>query len=346
MRTLVQYQRYRSVAPPNRVYEVGSIVNRGKFGPWVVFWITVVLGPSSLFCSTTGTASSGFIALSWHFAGPSGAAGSNNVYCPGSTTSLCGFTYSPSAAPYYLNDTATASPYIGWHNYKPSTTVTAQQYLDGLYICQTTCTTSHLTFNLNGSATLNMGPTSEPVNLYRAPVNDNGYYLSTPGGSSITITFPTGKYANDFEFYWGSIDSYNSITFTDIRGSTFTTAFSGSSFICSGSSTTNCFVAPNSGTTPAYNLYGAVVDFRVLPDASNHNHIYPWTSITFTSSSPAFEFDNIRWNFAACTSSPCSSAVISPFGRPSAPVPEPSSMALLGTGIAGVITLLRRGLRS
>lgn len=334
----------RSIVSQIRVYEVGSIVTR-RLCLWLIFCGIVVLGASELSataCSSTtcGSFTNGHITLSWRQAGVSGLAGVSSA----STTNQWGYYYAQSAAYSFLNDTSTPVsgkiPYDGWHHYGGSN---AQSYLSStLFICTTTCaTTSHLTFTLVGNATLNIGTDSASATQFRAPMDDAGYYLSTPNSSSsIVITFPSGTYVKSFDFYWGSVDNWNKVAFTDINDKV--TTFYGSD-LCS-TNGTGCFNISGNGSPPGLNQNGAVVDFTAQPDTSNGNQIYPWKSVEFTSCDPssnchpAFEFDNIRWLNAQCTKTPCTSA---PISIP-ASVPEPSSLPLLGSGIAGACVMLKR----
>jgi len=97
-----------------------------------------------------------------------------------------------------------------------------------------------------------------------------------------------------------------------------------------------------------------LIDFAALPDSNGK--IDPFTSVTFSSCNPltsgqggyvagltstcasAFELDNLQFLFATCSSSGCTGPTL-------APVPEPSSIALLGPGIAGIFLLVRRKFR-
>ena len=193
--------------------------------------------------SSNVTQSSDQTALVWDIAGfaplPTGVnlqVSSLNYYSAGTPSG--GYYYSGDTGLSYLNPSGTtASPWLGWHHYDASTTYScpstcsstnnAQNYLNyHQVICLSTCGTTGLTFSLAGSATLNLATDSSAHPQFREPLGeaDTSYYLSTAGASSVTITFP--NYAKQFDFYWGSVDTWNSVTFTDILGNT--TTFSGS----------------------------------------------------------------------------------------------------------------------
>ena len=294
--------------------------------------------------------------------------GTYNVPCPNLSvfTNPCGATYQPIGTGGYsfLNDlgclstnaaicNTSGSSNWGWHNYDPThgylgTGSNAQNYLNTLKLCNTsstTCSSQTNDLTLGANITLNIG-TPNPVSLFRAPNNDVGYYLSTPGSSSITLQFGPGTYINTVDFEWGSVDPWNKVTFNYASGAS--TVVYGNN-LCGGRNTTvtpnGCvnITDPSHSSTNPFNSSSTEVEFTVPTGDSN------WTSVTFTACSdpnnstllgacyPAFEFDDLM--FITTTSSTSSA-----FGA--SPTPEPWSMLLLGTGIAGVIPRVRRKLRS
>ena len=272
------------------------------------------------------------------------------ITCPsGVTPTSCGYARQAYGSVFSSLGPAGGTNSYGWHGFSSTTqygTCTGtnnlcnwQAYLNSLVICTTNCPTSNtqsLGFALTGKVSLDQG-TPNPVNLYRAPSNDlGGYYLSTPDSSTITIKPPSGYYFKAFDFYWGSVDPWNSIKFTDASNNTTTvygTDLSADGFVIT--DTTH-----SSGNTA--NTTSATIDFT--PACSGGGSCQPnWTSVTLKACSdpngslggacyPAFEFDNLQFKLSTLTTG----------ARINAPVPEPSSMMLLGTGILGISALLRR----
>jgi hypothetical protein len=144
----------------------------------------------------------------------------------------------------------------------------------------------------------NAGIVSTSVtNQYMAPSGDSTPFAYAGVGSSITATFASG--ISGLSLLWGSPDSWNTITFSGPGG---TESFSPGSGLLSILDPTN---------TGSMNVL-----FIATPGSY-------WTTVTFSSAAPAFEFDNVA-TLAATTTA----------------VPEPATLAL----VAGALSLfaLRR----
>jgi hypothetical protein len=153
------------------------------------------------------------------------------------------------------------------------------------------------TVALTGNAAIQTGSNA----LGAAPPGDLTSYLTVAPGGTATLS-AGGAFINSLSFFMGSPDTYNMISF--FSGSTLLQSITGANF--NGA-------APNGDQT-----IGQRISFNGLP--SNV------TSVTFTSTSPAFEVDRIM-------------ATSSSLG-----VPEPATwgMLILGFGMVGAGLRVRR----
>lgn len=137
-------------------------------------------------------------------------------------------------------------------------------------------------------------------------------YLSVPnpfGGSTEgSVSVSLGQEYSYFGIYWGSIDTYNDITFY-LNGVKVAAWAGGARNGWADSYLTGSVDANGNQTDPPSNVY---VNFLDLPQ---------FDSFTLHSAGRAFEVDNIA------------------VGNP---VPEPATMLLMGTGLAGLIAANRR----
>src|SRR5271165_5130108 len=230
---------------------------------------------------------------------------------------------------------------LNWHGYTGAAgdNSASQTYLNSI----TSGTDVRITLATTTTPPLNTYPAFQNVstaNVTRAPSGNAGFYLSTDTtttANAISLSFSNaaGGAVKTFALYWGSVDTWNTITFTDTNNGAHT--FTGSNLLSTAPNAFSFSQAPN-------NVTSILVKFTVDPGQ------YPWKTISFTSCdasnncAPAFEFDNIQWVDAG-TSCP---TTCGPIGPPpgSSPVPEPSSMLLLGTGVVSFATQLRRKLYS
>jgi hypothetical protein len=279
-----------------------------------------VLGVVNLFAANCGSITG--VGVCWYppVFSKNGTFALNPANCSQTDTSMspCGAYYASTGNGYSLLGSG-----YGWHNYVTS---------DGnpqTWLNNTLASGTGLSFTLTGAANFSYGDSSQ----YKHPAGDNGYYLSAANTSNtpaITITFTgtgTPNGIKEFALYWGSVDTWNTVTFTSSSG---TYTFSGSQL-------------PNIGSS--INQSGGNGNTSLLVDFSVPSGYKPWTSISFTSCdsngnncNPAFEFDNIEWKAAqqgCCSVTPGSNS----------PVPESSSLMLLCTGLTSAAEWLRRKAR-
>lgn len=141
------------------------------------------------------------------------------------------------------------------------------------------------------------------INQFSTPNGDTSNYYAVGGGPSYTgaATFTPAAASTYFGFYWGSIDLYNSISFS-LNGSVVA-SYSGADF------------PPSNGnqTSPNTNEF---VDFLFSGGSS-------YDKVTLSTSTANFEMDNVA------------------YGNIGTSMPEPASLAVLGLGLVGLAALRR-----
>ena len=138
---------------------------------------------------------------------------------------------------------------------------------------------------------------------YAAPAGDTSPYLTIPtqGAPGVVTATPGGTH-NYFGLYWGSMDSYNTLTF--FNGATQLAAFSGN----------DIWDDPNIGNANGARTWG----YRIYYDFGGANV----TSIAFESTQNAFEFDGLGGTVGV--------------------VPEPATWAMMIMGFGAAGAMLRR----
>ncbi len=147
--------------------------------------------------------------------------------------------------------------------------------------------------------------------LYAAPLGDTTKYLTVPGiGSTGSATLVLNQSYRTLSFYWGSIDTYNSVTYLTAAGVSLGT-FSGGMIPS----------APADGSQ-GNALNNRRVNWDFGADAVK--------TLVFTSTGNSFELDNIAGAAA----------------NQSSPTPEPTTWAMLAAGIGMVGASMRSRRRS
>ncbi len=161
-------------------------------------------------------------------------------------------------------------------------------------------------FSLTGNGLLVTGS----ANGYSAPAGDTTQYLMVDGGKSATLS-TGGKGFDGVSLYWGSADSYNSLSIFDTAGQLIRT-ITGLDFAAPG--------ADNSWGQSGAAKYNQYVTYTL--DSLTGQKI---GSVKFFSGDTAFELDNVSFFNTAPTS-----------------VPEPATLTLFGAGIGGLVAASRR----
>ncbi|WP_230483191.1 Npun_F0296 family exosortase-dependent surface protein [Sphingomonas sp. Leaf21] len=148
------------------------------------------------------------------------------------------------------------------------------------------------------------------ANGWSQPLGDNTQYLMVNGGQQATLK-STGQGFDGVSLYWGSADSYNTLSVLDTMGNVIR-SITGLDFAAPGAN------APGSNfADPKYNQY---VTYTL--DSLTGQKI---GGLKFASGQTAFELDNVSFFNTAPTS-----------------VPEPATLTLFGAGIGGLLAASRR----
>jgi hypothetical protein len=158
-------------------------------------------------------------------------------------------------------------------------------------------------FSLNNAAIVvgSNGNQAAPF-IYGLGAQSNSPYIAIYGGGTATLSLGTA--ANAFGLTWGSVDTYNTITFKN--GNSVVATFTGSDVVAASSDLTDFTILPGNGAGGNW-LYGGTV-YAQIDTAAYFN------TVVLSSSSNSFEFSN---------------------GNVS-PVPLPGGLSLFGAGLVGV----------
>ena len=207
-----------------------------------------------------------------------------------------GLTASSAFAAEIINITATAGNNIP----AGSTLITDFNSTDGVNIDDLA---PGFTFTQDANAFIRQGSLGLDPGVSAPPPGDTGYYETVGAGGSATLTSAIGL--RQFSIYMGSPDTFNHLTLT-FAGAGGSQTLTGPQIWCQDPSSPSCY--PGAGDQSL----GYTITYTFAPDAVN--------TITFSSSSNAFEFDTLA----------------------GIAVPEPGTWALMIMGFGGAGALLRQ----
>ena len=260
----------------------------------------------------------GDITLNWYTTGTLGLAQpSNGPYTVGNKSGYCQNT---SPGSYGCGYTWSYTPLINWHGYSSGSSM---DYVNNTALAHT----GGASFSYDSNAAVGLYQGYAP-GQHRNPTGDAGYYLTT-SNSYLNLNFNSSYPIKALAFEWGSVDPYNTLTIIqhDQNGHNVSTSYAGNQ-ICEVLG--GCF-APTGGwpSDPVNDIQSIVVQLTV-PSTD------PIYAIDFSSSTTAFEFDNLAWLWVT----------VPPAGDPGGvPAPEPGTLAMAAWAVAGVIGLVHRKLR-
>ena len=170
--------------------------------------------------------------------------------------------------------TAVAAAVMATAGAQATTTITSVPGPDGVGQTVLFNFESGMPAGLSGNAGIRIG---DLVGSYAAPMGDGSHFLVVPtAGSSGTGTLNLGNSYDNISFYWGSIDTYNTVEFFTGTGATGTSL----------------------GLYSGGDIPGATGNGAQGTSANNRRVFFDFgsdtaLSVRFTSTQIAFELDNI-----------------------------------------------------